>query len=408
MKKVSDKTILSPLQESFFETDGPSGRGNLLVEFERESFYQITIEDNLYGKKLFNKSYGDISYSKKNNENVIVPNPRFIKPMNFIKGENSSLCFVSKAYQSFVDEWNKLVEQGIIPEQQNIDLIPIKTYTNFEKEYSNLILEYSQTFSLFLEKNKSIEKINNFDSFLKEVSKLISIESKNSPFTVTKFIQSKFCTDAISGMTLELSRKDDNYITKKDFIQSDLFQIYHDLAVRNGFIIDKNNPWKLYFNIKSPAARSVIETFLEKDEKFEKYFYKKFFIETKSYDLYFFKKYIIEMYNFLCVLYPNSKIIKSSNCKNKIKQYTIERNPIRRENREIMMEDDENFDFWKFFIFTKCCEENLFINQAQFNHIAQESYSIYQRLDTTEAVWYFEENTKTLPRSKSKERNFSY
>lgn len=411
MKKVSDNKELTSLQEGFYETDGPSGLGSTLVNFERESFYQKTIEDILPEKRLFNKSYGDIFYCKKNEKNeTIVPNPKFIKSMNFIKGEHKSLAFVSKAYQNFVTEWNREIEKGAIPEQQNIEIIPLKSYTSFEAEYSKTITEYSLLYSSYLKATNSIEKIKDLKTFIKEISKIVSIETKTNPFTVSKFIESKFCPDTISGMVLELPHRDNEYKTKKQFIESQAFTIFQDIATRNGFVIDKNNPWKLYFNLQSPVSRQIVESFLEEDEKFSKHFYNKFFVSTGQYDFYFFKKYILEMYNFTCTAYPTSIIKESIFCNGKstIKSNTVNREPIFGEMRDDLLETESELYWWRFFVFVKLCEHNVNINQSQFENLVEQVYSIYETLDEKEAMEYLELSVRSFSRSNNKTRNFSY
>ena len=411
MKKVSDNKELTSLQEGFYETDGPSGFVSTLVNFERESFYQKTIEDTLSEKRLFNKSYGDIFYCKKNKKNeTIVPNPKFIKSMNFIKGEHKSLAFVSKAYQNFVTEWNREIEKGTIPEQQNIEIIPSKSYTSFEAEYSKTITEYSLLYSSYLQATNSIEKIKDLKTFIKQISKIIAIETKTNPFTISKFIESKLCPDTISGMVLELPHKDNEYVTKKKFIKSQVFTVFQDIATRNGFAIDKNNPWKLYFNLESPVSRQIVESFLGTDEKFSSHFYNKFFVPTIQYDFYFFIKYVVEMYNVLCISFPLTNMKESYSCNGKflIKTKTITREPIDRKTREELLNAQFELYWWRFFIFVRLCEQNVNLNQSQFENLVEQSYSIYETLDEKEAMEYFELSVRSFSRSHNKTRNFSY
>lgn len=411
MKKVSDNKELTSLQEGFYETDGPSGLGSTLVNFERESFYQKTIEDTLPEKRLFNKSYGDIFYCKKNVKNeTVVPNPRFIKSMNYVKGEHKSLAFVSKAYQNFISEWNREIEKGAIPEQQDIEVIPLKSYTSFETEYSKAITEYSLLYSSYLQATNSIEKVKDLETFIKQISRIIAIETKTNPFTISKFIESKFCPDTVSGMVLELPHKDNEYLTKKKFIKSEVFTVFQDIATRNGFAIDKNNPWKLYFNLKSPVSKQIVESFLGPDERFSSHFYNKFFVSTTQYDFYFFKKYVVEMYNFLCIAFPITNVKESHSCDGKflVKTKTIAREPIDQKTREELLDNQPELYWWRFFIFVRLCEQNVNLNQSQFENLVKQSYSIYETLDEREATGYLELSVRSFSRSHNKTRNFSY
>ena len=410
MKKVSEEKQTSELQEIFTDFDGPSGQGNSIVEFEREAFYQKNIESSQRNIKLFNKSYGDIHYCKKNkNGKVIVPKPEHIKKMNFVKGENLALDFVSKAFQNFVNDWNKLVSKGAIPEQQNIDIVPTKAYENFESKYKDLFSDYSLLYTSYLIANKSIEKINNLDSFLKQLSKAVSVDTKTNPITVSKYIESKNCPDNVSGMVIELPHKDNNFETKRKFIESQLFEIYEQIATKNGFAIDKNNPWKLYFNISSPRSRILIQEFMKDGSKIDKDFYKEFFVETEEYDFHFLKKYILEMYNYVCIASPESVVTEIIQCngKPKVQKTIVQRVLLENKEKEAIINDVDK-KWWRFFIFCKSCEENLNLNQSQFDNVVDQGYEIYSRLDIRTALSYVDETLIGVPIAADRQRNFSY
>ena len=410
MKKVSETKQTSELQDVFADFDGPVGQGTSMVEFEREAFYQKNIESSQRNIKLFNKSYGDIFYCKKNkNGKVIVPKPDHIKKMNFVKGENSALDFVCKAFQNFVEDWNKLVSSEAIPEQQNIDIVPTKAYENFEAKYKELISESSLSYTSYLIANKSIERINNIDSFLKELSKAVSIDTKTNPITISKYIESKSCPDNISGMVVELPHKDNNFETKRKFVESQIFEIYEQIATKNGFAIDKNNPWKLYFNIISPYSRTLIQQFMEDGSKIDKDFYKQFFVETEEYDFHFLKKYILEMYNYVCIASPESTITEIVQCngKPKVKKRNVQRVLLENKEKQTIINSVDK-KWWRFFIFCKACEKNLQLNQNQFENIVDQGYEIYSRLDIRTALSYVDETLIGVPLAADRQRNFSY
>lgn len=405
MKKIDDQADITKLQSVFQNIDGAKF-GSSLVQFERESYYQKTA-DQEPDFRLFNKSYGDILYGKLDNKDkVIVPNSEFIASMNYVKGGHSSLIFVSDAYRELVKEWNKISGE----EKRTIDIIPQLAYENFETYYKEYITENILIFFIYLQSNNLLKNIHNLPSFLKEISKIISIDTKMNPFTITKFIESKNCPDNITGLSIVLPHDDDSYKTKRKFLTDPLFSDFKESAKRYGFIIDKNNPWKIYFNLESYYAKNAVKKYLSENESFEKHFYKKFFITTSEYDLFFIKKYIIEIYNSIVGLSPRSTEKQISKCKDnfKIKVKKINRTEISSYRTTQILNQDADIHWWRFFIFVRLCEAQAEVNQSQFEELVKESYSIYVNIDNATANAYASERVSQLPRSENRERNFSY
>ena len=65
MKKITDNKYLTEFQKLFFSQQYVEVSPNARTSFEQEAFYQKTVDDSLDNKILFNKSYGDIFYAKK-------------------------------------------------------------------------------------------------------------------------------------------------------------------------------------------------------------------------------------------------------------------------------------------------------------------------------------------------------
>ena len=58
-----------------------------------------------------------------------------------------------------------------------------------------------------------------------------------------------------SAMSIEIADLDpSSMLDKKSFIDSHNFDFYRQTAINNGFIIDKNIPWRLNFDLSSPVV----------------------------------------------------------------------------------------------------------------------------------------------------------
>lgn len=412
MKKITDNKYLTEFQKLFFSESYVDSSPNALASFEQEAFYQKTVDDLLDNKILFNKSYGDIFYTKKNNKNkCILPKTEFIKSIDTNKTDVSALNFVADSYKQITTEWKSLKRNGVLTEAQYLDISIESGYENFENHYKDLLGRYLMKFFVFIKIEKYDEKITNIEGFLDSFAQFISVYSKNNPFTITKFIESKFCPDSISGLMLKTNIKMKNNPTDKErLIKSPEFNLLNNILLKYGFIIDKNNPRNIYFNVHSPAGREAITKHLEQNETVQKHFYKKFFIETEQFDLFYLQQYCLDAYNTYVAVAPTCIVEKSIYCDGaeKIIGNVIERTEISDREVQQILRSPSDLTWWRFFIFTKLCEENKEINQDRFEKLVEKSFEIYERLDMAASIAYISSQMRSLPRSASKERNFSY
>lgn len=412
MKKITDNKYLTEFQKLFFSEDYVDSSPNALTSFEQEAFYQKTVDNLLDNKILFNKSYGDIFYTKKNNKNkIILPKTEFIKSIDINKTDVSALNFVADSYKNLITEWKSLKRSGVLTEKQSLDISLESGYRNFENEYQVHLGKYLQLFFIFVQIKKYDHKIKNFQDFLHTFSEFLSIHSKNNPFTITKFVESRFCPDSVSGLLLKTNIKmQNNYTEREKLIKSPQFDLLNNLALKYGFIIDKNNPKNMYFNIHSPNSQEAINKYLQTNQTVKNNFYENFFIETEQYDLYYLQEYCLESYNIYRTIQPTFTVDENISCKGYQKSISkvVERQAITDREVQQILNSPSDLIWWRFFIFTKLCEENKEINQDRFEKLVEKSFEIYERLDMAASIAYISSQMRSLPRSAAKERNFSY
>ena len=125
-------------------------------------------------------------------------------------------------------------------------------YTNYMQViYKNFIDSY-------LSINRRFEKVKNYRDFVKEFIKYSLKTIKNYPITTSGFISSIHCTPYVSGMVIEVSPREHGIENNKNIIQY-LQDPYYEFWIKEvqkfGFMVDKNAPWRLVFNVASGFRR---------------------------------------------------------------------------------------------------------------------------------------------------------
>ena len=120
------------------------------------------------------------------------------------------------------------------------------------KEYIKSI--YRNFVDLHLSKNRRYEKVTNYRQFVKEFVRYTLKTIKHFPITTSGFISSLHCSPYASGLALEISPRSHGIENNKNIIEY-LQDPYYNFCVKEvqkfGFMVDKNAPWRLFFNFAS-------------------------------------------------------------------------------------------------------------------------------------------------------------
>lgn len=407
MKKVSDIKELTDEQTFILESEKYTNTFSSQDSFNEELVYQYSIEEQ-NDIKLFNKLYGDVLYGKVDDKKrgvlpfggalVIVPN---------IDKTVYCLNFVSDAYLSLKKEWKKLINSGVVKDSPDFSYTPISGFLDFESLYQEKIDSYYNLIIQFIKQKNYLKEISNFNSFLYIFSKFISLSTPFHPFSPSSFLLSRLCPSEVSGLVLTLSDKDSSqYLIRQEILQHPNFNLFNQIAKQNSFIIDKNNPSKMYFNIHSFASKKFIETYQQDTKKY----YKSFFIDVQQYDMFLIFKNLVNFYNKLTIDY--NLLIKKEyiSCGTDIKLKTIlqTRDSISQQEKAKMLTEMNSENWWRLYIFIKGCEKNVNWNQSSFEEIVKNCNKIRKTLDTAAALGYVSQTLLNTGPSKLKTRKFSY
>jgi len=301
-----------------------------------------SIQDTKFAS--FNFNYNNIFYGKiDKNKICIVPKLNFIAQLDDTPTSHYLLSFVKDAYQDFRKEWERLIKKNNLNPENVYDVAPRTSYQHYEVLYSEYMQDHYNNFFEYVKSEKIESTIVDFASFLTVFSKYVSIIAADRPIALSSFILSKYCSNHVSGLCVSFLDTDSNLYQEKvdNFLLNKNFNVYNELAILHGFIIDTNCPWKLVANLESEIMKKRIESVHE-----TKNVYSTFFDRIDYKDLEYLKKYMLEFYNQFVTKKPVTKKIENIFCnnKNKIIKKTINRILISEEEKINQIEIDLNLN----------------------------------------------------------------
>jgi hypothetical protein len=251
--------------------------------FEKKEFYSIdTTSDytNLVDFEFAEKMlYGRVDQFFQ----PIVVNNLLLKPKRVPSVANSSqevyaLNFVVDMFEKLKKQFQKKLMKGEISSGEDFlsDLAAYKGYINPTSAYNAHLKSYTNAFEKIV-KNRNI-KFLNFDQFVGKLTPFLSKTIRKRPFTLPAFIKSTYCPINVSGLVIEIADiKCDNDLEKiKKFYESRNWEFYLTTCANMGFMVDRNNPWRLVADISSaPMADASMAYGVETIEQIMNSVYKK-------------------------------------------------------------------------------------------------------------------------------------
>ena len=132
------------------------------------------------------------------------------------------------------------------------------------RSWSNGDLEYrynqylDKLYTIFVDSylfvNKRDEKVKSFKGFVKEFLKFALNTADLFPVTKTGFITSVHCSPYVSGLMLDIAPERHGLLSNalvEDYINDKNFTFFVNEVKKFGFMVDKNAPWRLVFNLAS-------------------------------------------------------------------------------------------------------------------------------------------------------------
>jgi hypothetical protein len=368
-------------------------------------------EDNL---RLISLDGNNIFYGKvdKHNNPVMV-NPDFLSTVDS-RRQPVRMCDV--AAKAFRDMQNYFKDASDVINQDSkfYDLKAAKGYSSLNAEYVNYLTNlHNYIFSAIDNKtDKSIKNIEDYFSVFVEICTHLVV-NQELPLTRSGFLLSSFCSPYASGLIVDLDSAnfEDDQSKYDSYVRDDNFNFFLETATRFNFLVDKNAPWRLVFDISSKNLLTV-DPFEECGVIREKGYFKQFNIDSlddffnKRYyktmlgatyvettELYSLKNIFLQMYNTLIV--PNQEFIYA-------KEKTSDRSIqvlkfVRDVYSDTMMNDAIKDDKWlRFLLYFRALESKQKWNQIEFDRYYSKTMIMYKNYGIRQAIDFINACTRDI------------
>lgn len=393
----------------------PIGHNNMSSRslfIQRKTYEQILDNHSLFLKnKPLDILYTNLFFGRIIEDGIIIePKQEFIKTFPQAFGKNIfALNFVIDAFIDFKKDWLGLVQKDKINTDSKIVSLNIKnSFINVENLYLEFMKIYYKKFKNFVKQNKKDKQILGFESFLKIYSQFLDQETPFLPILFSSFIKSRFNTPLSTGLVLDISNENCGNDKNKfiDWFDDTNFESYKIRAQRYGFILDKNIPWRLYFDHTSIAATKYLKKYnIEETNMFNIVFQK-----SSIKDIEILKNILAQFYNIYISKRKSFILVNTKNCLNNINNISLSFKKIKRDkiNREELDKAELDKLIHRFYVFVLGREKNLNWNQEFFEHIVENSISLKHRLDFFKSLMYTLDKTGNSRNASQKEHGFKF
>ena len=296
--------------------------------------------------------------------------------------KQSLLNIVSDSFKEMNQEFKSADQALAIPKSVYNPINIKKSCLLFEDEYTTFLTSILDTW-FNATRNKILSDVTNFDEFL---SLFISLNTKlfDPILTQTAYITSYVSSPLISGLIAELSTEKHDQDSKKisNFIFDKNFDFFVNTAAKYSFMVDKNAPWRLVFNLSTEYALNKMNQYgIENLEQlFEQYYIYPHLTEYKV-----LRDKLVNYYVTKVNKKPTTQITTYCPITKSLKFETVTKNI-----------DTEKSDlFWiQMYYYIRCKEEKLNLSQSQFNANLKIISMIYNTYGETETLNWILDKTK--------------
>tara|TARA_Y100000361_G_scaffold148339_1_gene161023 strand:- start:1572 stop:2705 length:1134 start_codon:yes stop_codon:yes gene_type:complete len=132
---------------------------------------------------------------------------------------------------------------------------PYRAYINCESDYNSHITSLLEEFNVkYLLETPRTDDIKDIKDYARHFFNYFLTARIPQNITKTSYILSPENSALSSGLTIEIGDLNPaSNSDKQDFIESPNFEFYRQSAINSGFLIDKNIPWRLNFDLSSPV-----------------------------------------------------------------------------------------------------------------------------------------------------------
>ncbi len=289
--------------------------------------------------------------------------------------------FVADAYNEFISEVQNANLSLKIPQSNYNPLIPKQTFLDPNSEYKKYVTNMLNII-YNAEKNNVDNNITTYHEFLNLITTYIL--SANARLTKTSYMLSNFAAPNVTGLIVSFAddKQDDDLLKIVKWMNDINFQFFANTAAKYSFLIDKNAPWRLVFNLNTEYAKEKMSAYGVDtiQDMFDNLYETTYLTDYKE-----LKKIIEDYYLAKVKQKPKTQITEYCNESKNLKFSTVFK------SNDVSKEDL----LWiQFYYLCRIREENININQSQFDKNLINITMLYNNYGETKALEWIFNSTK--------------
>ena len=291
------------------------------------------------------------------------------------------LNIVSDSFKEMNDEFKKADLYFNIPKSKYNPLKIKKSTLVFETEYTNY---FRELLNLWYKQNKNNidNNISNFNNFMNLF--IGTFAYANAIMTQSAYLTSFLSSPLNTGLVIEISNdKHDEDPTKiNSYINDENFEFFCNTTGKYGFMVDKNAPWRIVYNLTTQYANEKLNQYgiTDIDDLFGKYYVYPHLTEYKK-----LREEFINFYNSKVKQKPTLQKSEYCHITKGVKFTEITK------STEIIQDD---LSWIKFYYFLRCKEETIGMTQSQFVIDLNKISMLYNSFGETSALEWILNKTK--------------
>jgi hypothetical protein len=240
---------------------------SLETYIKRNLYDVIAYEEGYYGPEAVTDfQFGErMLYGRLNQfgQPIEISDEIFLSSVNVKNSRVRLINFVADAFMEMSKKIERDKRSGKIPANTPIlsDFKPMKGYVSPESVMKKYRKNLYEAFKIYIKNNGLDKHILDFDSFSEHfMSFNKNVVQLGFACTRSGVFKSRSADPAMSGLVVDLQEYNFSDDAQKiEFIRSDSFSYYADLALKYGFSINKHIPTRLVADLDSPFMKKYLD-----------------------------------------------------------------------------------------------------------------------------------------------------
>jgi len=170
--------------------------------------------------------------------------------------QHMAINFVVDAFNDLERQFRKCAAKGLIDagDKHLSRLVVHKAYVDPLAEYTKYRTGVLNGIARTLSGKANIQ-IMNGDQFIDVLKPVVETIAMTTPYSLPAFVKSRRCPMNVSGLVVEIAniRSDNDEDKMNMFYNSKNWEFYLNACRTYGFMVDRNNPWRLVADLGSSA-----------------------------------------------------------------------------------------------------------------------------------------------------------